>query len=591
MAYTDRNKKKKLAVLNDKVKVCLPTSVIAKLIQYSLSINDLITESNLVNLQKYIKSIDIERSYDSEKELPTIQMIKLLLKILYYNIEYTADDLDDLQTVIMANTKESEIPRETIKSHFNYMREHGSFDEKTILHYNKFIQNQLDLFAISKETGNIREILEAVEHPDPDTIETIIPVAKETFIKLNREFNMNTMDNETKLNSFNIADRSNAVKVIKQSLEAIYNPGNRISTGYQLLDRMIGGGLQGERVYLLLGVAKSFKSGTLLNIAMNVATLYCDYQLKDPDKIPAVLYLTMENSMIETFERIYEYLGLKFDFKYTTEKNKMGKTIKKYLISDKDVESILDTIAAETYDRTGIALRIEFRSHRTIDTGELDKFYENYLLNDGQELIFVVQDYVKRIRSQISYSSDRNRDEYGEIINEFGNFAKKRNIPVLTASQMNRNALKVIEDGKSKAKRDLGRKIGASQIGESSLMYENADYSIIINREEVEGETENDKTYFQSFKCVMARGVSGVEYFAQPYDTNPAHKNFKIATDTNLKEPLGVERIEEGPDRELTTVIENSVNALKPIGVGSRASLTQITGELEDQSLEFGDDD
>lgn len=578
MAYI--NKKKANKKVSTKNIIKLPISTVSNLIYYSLTIDDLVTENNLLNLKRFLDSIDIENSYDEEKELPTIQMIRLLYKILEGNIEYTVNSYEELKTFIKDSTQEDKIPRAIIEMVFNHVEECGGFDEKNIKYWNKFIETRLNQIAINEYVPVLKRIVEMCEHPDPEKDEKYTLDAKESLIELNKLFNVNTMNIEHSIDSFNIADRKTARQIIKQSLESIYNPGNRITTGYRMLDDMLGGGMQGGRCYMLLGVAKSFKSGCLLNIAMNVSTNYVDYQLKDPNKIPAVLYFTMENSMCETFERIYNYLGLNFNFEYEVITNKKGKKIKKYNITDEEVDEILDTIQKETYDQTGIALRIEFRTHMSVDTGELDKLYENYSLIDNQEIILVVQDYIKRIHSQRAYKSEQKRDELGEVVNEFCNFAKNKDIPVLTASQLNREALKIVESAKNELKKDIGRKIGASTIGESSLIYENADYTIITNRE------KDEDSYFQTFKLIMARGKSDIDYFAQPYDPDPCYKNFRIAVDINLPNPLGINRISNN-DSDDVKMIENSPKRLKHKSLRKPISYS----EASEEDLDVGDDE
>lgn len=581
MAYFD--KKKKTNKMN-KIRTKLSLSTITNLIYYSLTYDGNVSTSNLANLQRLVKSIDIENSYSEENDLPTIEHLRLLAEILDIIVDFELDSLDELKNYILDRNDETYIPKATVDSIFSNA-ENKQFDEKKVLYWNKFIETQLDNNCIYKDIPVLKSIVEAFEHPDPKTMNDIMPLAKETLINLNRNFNINKMSIENKYNSFNITDRYNAKAIIKKSLESIYNPGNRIPSGYKLFDKMIGGGFQGERVYTLLGSAKTFKSGTMLNIAMNVVTHYDEYLLKDPDKTPAVLYFTMENSMIETFERIYHYLGLSFNFNYTLKKTKTGKNVKVYDITDQDVDDILNTIEKETIEKTGIALRIEFRTHMSVDTGELDRLYENYALIDNQEIIFIVQDYIKRIHSQRSYKTEQKREELGEVINEFCNFAKERHIPILTASQLNREAQKMIESAKNNKKKDIGRKLGSSMVGESSLIYENSDYTISIYRE-VDQDTGD---LYQSFNLLMARGESYLDYFAQPYDKNPIYHNFKIATDYDSPEPLGVTRMSNLADPNDIAVVENSIKQIrqrKPIDL-KRVIEEEEEIDTSDRSSEF----
>lgn len=551
MSYIDKKSKKV-----DKGFLKLSISTITNLTFYTLSGDENITKSNLFNLQKLLNTIDTSR-YNEEKELPTIQRLKLL-KFLVDNVLIDDFDYEDLKQ-LAKDTLNKSVPSNIIEDVFNNA-ENKEFGREKIERWNNFVETQLNMFTINKYLPSLKKIIDMFENPDFETLDENVADSKETLQEINKIFNSNKNSTDSKMDSFNIADRKTARKIIKKSINAILNPGNKITTGYQLLDQMMGGGMQGSRCYLLLGVAKSFKSGTLLNIAMNVACYYDDYELKYKDKTPAVLYFTMENSMIETFERIYNYLGLSFDFAFDLVTTKSGKQKKKYKITDEDIDNILDTIERETIQKTGVALRIEFKTHMSVDTGILDKLYDDYLTLDNQEIICVVQDYIKRIHSQRTYKTEQKRDELGEVVNEFCNFAKSKNIPVLTASQLNREALRVVENAKSERKKDIARKLGGSQVGESSLVYENADYSIILNTETTES---GDK--FVTFKCIMARGASGVEYFAQPFDPDPKYHGFRIATDIDNKQPLGMLRLSDEPDIDDTIQIENSPGKLKSI--------------------------
>lgn len=582
MAYIDKKKKREKI---NKVRTKLSLSTIMNLIYYSLTYDGNVSVSNLANLQRLVSGIDIENSYNEEEDLPTIEHLRLLIEILDILVNYNVDSLDELKDYIKDGTDENYIPKATIESIFSNA-EDKQFSDKKVLYWNQFIENQLNNNCIYKDIPTLKAIVEAFEHPDPKTMNELMPLAKETLVNLNRSFNVNKMSVESKYNSFNITDRSSARAIIKKSLEAIYNPGNRIPSGYQLFDKMIGGGFQGERVYTLLGSAKTFKSGTMLNMALNVCTMYDEYDLNDPEKTPAVLYFTMENSMIETFERIYHYLGLNFSFPYEEKMTKTGKKIKKYIISDDDVDQILDTIEKETIEKTGIALRIEFRTHMSVDTGELDRLYENYALIDNQEIIFVVQDYIKRIHSQRSYKTEQKREELGEVINEFCNFAKERHIPVLTASQLNREAQKMIESAKTKKKKDIGKKLGGSMVGESSLIYENADYTISIYREV----DEDTGDLYQSFNLLMARGESYIDYFAQPYDKDPKYHKFRIATDYGYAKPLGVERMANLVDTNDAIAHENSNERMKKVAA-NRNNITRNLKNIDSEDLDLDDDD
>lgn len=560
MAYLDKRKKNNNGKKQNKIITKLSYSTIINLIYYAISPSEYISNTNLSNLLNLLDSIDVDKSYTDEKDLSIKQYFHLLHETVKLNLKEVVSDTYELMDFLEEETDEEYLPNSIIQAVLDDDAiENNKLSDKKIIYWNQYIQEKLDYISIYQDIPSLEEIVESFKYSDPEKTKRIIPQAKEVLINLNKKFNNNSMNYESTRNSFNILDRNNARSVIKNSLVNKFNPGNRIPTGYQMLDEMLGGGLSEERCYLLLGIPKGAKSGTVLNIVMNIATNYVDYQLKDPNKIPCILYFTMENSMNETFERIYNYLGIDFNFDYEIVKNKMGKEIKKYKISETEVDEILDVIMKATYDKTGIALRIEFKEHMSVDTGILDKFYDDYSLLDNQELIFVAQDYIKRIHSQRSYKTEQKRDELGEVINEFCNFAKSKKIPVLTISQLNRTALATVESAKESKKKDLARKLGGSQVGESNLIYENADYTIVTNKED----NEDDGRVYQTFKLIMARGKSNKDYFAQPYDPDPKYNNFRIATDIDLPEPLGIDRISSLEDANDIKEKENTNEAIK----------------------------
>ena len=55
---------------------------------------------------------------------------------------------------------------------------------------------------------------------------------------------------------------------------------------------------------------------------------------------------------------------------------------------------------------------------------------------EGKECVFLVQDYIKRIRSTVNHKELR--FELSIISDEFKTIAKDREIPILTAMQLNR---------------------------------------------------------------------------------------------------------------------------------------------------------
>ena len=72
----------------------------------------------------------------------------------------------------------------------------------------------------------------------------------------------------------------------------------------QGVNTLVGGGFECTRAYLFLGMAGIGKSMLLLNLALQMKKANKGYIPKDPTKIPTILFLTQENSVEETVDRI-----------------------------------------------------------------------------------------------------------------------------------------------------------------------------------------------------------------------------------------------------------------------------------------------
>ena len=246
--------------------------------------------------------------------------------------------------------------------------------------------------------------------------------------------------------------------------DQITSPSNRLIFGTQGLNALTGGGVQAQRVYTLLGLPGEGKSSTLLDMAIQIKRYNRNYQCKDPTKRPCVVVLIMENSIQETVERIFSMC--------------VGNSMSNY--SKDDILNILNTQGNLMVSNDDpIDLIIKFRPNLSEDTSYLYTFTED-LEDEGYEVICMIQDYIKRIRSVEGSFNGDTRMQLGAVINEFKVFATLKNIPVITASQLNRTATQNIDEARIKNKADLVRLIGRSNVGESNLIIENSDWIALI---------------------------------------------------------------------------------------------------------------
>ena len=295
--------------------------------------------------------------------------------------------------------------------------------------------------------------------------------------------------------------------VFEESLQDIYdritNPSSRLVTGMQGLNELLGGAFQSGRVYMLLGLTGGGKSLTLLNICYQLKKYNKNYKTKDPTKIPVIVYMTQENNVEESVQRLYEMAVDRGEMiNFTVEE------IKHLLVTE-----------GELYlsDESPIDIIIKYVPDRSVDTGYLYTLTED-LEDEGYEVIALVQDHVKRMRS--CYPSADIRLELGAIVNEFKVFAQLKDIPVITNSHLNRDAAKTVDEGSKNNKADLTRMLGRANIGESMLMLDNLDGAFLIGQEfDAEG-----RRYMAFSRIKLRYKASPRTYICQPYVSDTSIK-------------------------------------------------------------------
>ena len=309
----------------------------------------------------------------------------------------------------------------------------------------------------------------------------------------------------------------------------------KLVTGMQGFNQLIGGGFENTRVYLFLGLTGAGKSMTLLNIVRQIKQYNPNYKTKDPTKIPCVVILTMENTVTETIQRLFQIsTGEDFAKQDSPEEalNKLLTTGQLYL----STESPIDII-------------IKYEPNKSKDTGYLYTMADD-LEDEGYEIIALVLDHAKRIRSV-----ERNTDvrlELGDIINELKTFAMLRDIPVITNSHLNRDAARTIDESAGKSKSDLTRMLGKSNIGESMLMLDNVDFAAIVNPE-----YDKNGRKWMVFREIKTRVKIMREYICQPFDTE---NEIKLIEDFYAPLPVFRETMYDEPVMNNGSNLNNNSN-------------------------------
>lgn len=449
MKYSGRGRS--ISKTDTKVDINFDLNALNLMCSYILSENRNIRRSHLINMRNLFDILDISLYQNDIEKMKRVNFIKkgLEAKILqnlrdpyivlkYINGGIIDDDVIDINNFTSMSNDELNWINQTISEALKYA----------------FIYNDIDKMI---------DICTRFKAADYRSRGAIVQEFEMLIQEIQSKFRRSRVENVSEM-TFTLKDGI-MDEVVKDIHEQLSNPCNKLLTGMQGINEMLGGGFESTRVYMLLGATGIGKSVTLLNLAYQIKKYNKNYKPKDPSKIPVIVYMTMENTVRETVERLFNLtVGPNTDMtKYKPE----------------EVINLLRT-EGELYltDESPIDIIIKYVPDKSVDTGYLYTMTED-LEDEGYEVICLIQDHIKRIRS--CYPTTDIRLELGSIVNEFKVFASIKDIPVITNSHLNRDAAKTIEEGSRANKADLTRMLGRSNIGESMLMLDNLDCAFIIN--------------------------------------------------------------------------------------------------------------
>ena len=467
---------------NNKIPLTFDIRVLNLFCEFILSENKFIRKHHLMNLRKVIDIIDpsvyendiekVNRIRFIEKGLEAKLDRRLVKKdiVIEYIFSGLAVDIDFIDVNNISITEaEIEWINETITEALNYAFVYQHIDD---------FQDICTRFKATdyRYRGNI-----------VNEFENALDEAKNSFRK-------SKVDSLTDM-TFSLMD-GKFEQAVTDTYELVTAKNRRLITMMQGFNEMLNGGFENGRVYMLFGMTAVGKSITLLNLMFQMKRANTYYKGKNPNKRPCIVLLTMENSVVETITRLFEL---------SVQEGKM---------KDHSLEDVLYKLRTigqlSLTDESPIDIVIKYKANRSVDTSYLYNLCSD-LEDEGYEVIALVQDHVKRIRSIGKYADLR--IELGEVVNEFKNFAIEKDIPVISVSHLNREAARVIESGEQSGRRqDTTKLLGKSNVGESFLMLDNLDGGFIIN---LDYDEQGNK--YMVFSSTKVREDHSRSYIAQPF--------------------------------------------------------------------------
>ena len=423
--------------------------------RYVISTSSYLRITHLINLRKLIEGLD-QRTYENDPD--KIKRIRFLLAGLEARIDYKLNDIN-----LVMNHITSRIDFDVDFIDFSCYE----LNADEILWVHNMVSESLQYFFVYDATDKLLDLCTRIKSSDYQHRGILIQEFEHMVDVLKNQFRTSKTDDSLTDMTFSLRE-GRFEQTVTETHNLIRNPSRRLMTGMQGLNEMIGGGFESGRVYMLLGITGIGKSITILNLLYQLKLYNKHYKTKDPTKTPCIVLLTMENTVVETITRLFDLVV----------ENSQG-------MANYTIDEVLRKLREEGQlflnSDSPIDIVIKYKANKSVDTSYLYTLCDD-LEDDGYEVICLIQDHVKRIRS--IYNSSDLRLELGDIVNEFKVFAADRDIPVITNSHLNRDAARVIEEeGARTVKTDVTMKLGKQNAGESLLMMDNIDCAIIINKD------------------------------------------------------------------------------------------------------------
>lgn len=432
---------------NLKIDVKFDITELDLMCSYIISENRSIHRGNIINMRNLFLIINMDNYVNDQERLARFSFINKGIEArLIYNL--TTTDMIFSHICGGFGSTESNTFRQLNNSEVEWVSTTISETLKYSIIYND-VDDGLALLTKFKATDYINR-------------GQVVKEIEQWINNMQVKFRRSKADNAQDVTFSLIGD--NYTQSMLETYRQLSSPSNKLVFGTQALNALTGGGVEAGRVYTLLGLPGEGKSSTLIDMAIQIKRYNRNYICSDPTKRPCVVLLVMENSIKETVQRIFSMC--------------VGRDMLDF--TEDEIMDILKTQGnLSVSGNDPIDLIVKFRPNLSEDTSYLYTFCED-LEDEGYEVICFIQDYIKRIRSVDGSFGGDLRQQLGAIINEFKVFATLKNIPVITASQLNRVATSAIDEARIKNKADLVRLIGRSNVGESNLIIENSDWMCLI---------------------------------------------------------------------------------------------------------------
>lgn len=503
-------------VISQPLKLVFDITTLDKIICFIYKDSVLKTRKTLNNIYKLFLNID-KTMYEDSIDLSS--RIWIIITTLRLKFESKIDDFEYIKSALKDEDGCDEYISRIIDNISNLKITHEE---------SKFLIRKVDDCLEFGYTLTVKEIIkEIIDDIDDDNYKTYKSVSVDlygiatTLINIKRKSRSLGSDQTFSL------DTDTFEAVVEDAVQKLKDRNRILFTGIQRLNTLLAPGYQSKRLYTYLAFPGKGKSTVLLKSALDIRKYNKGLKTKDPDKRPGVLFLTLENDIAETIERMYN-MSVDSDDLRNYRPNQV-------------IKKMRDLGEFKLTDENNIDIIIKEYKNRELDTNDLYTIIDD-LSDDGVEVVCLIVDYMKRIRP--AEKADSEKAELKNITNELKELAKFYDIPVISAQQLNRSGASVVDAALQAKKEDVTRLVGRDAISTAWEIIENSDWVCVVNPE-VKADTDD---LYLIFKMLKRRYRSAEEnekmrrfdYFAHPFEKG---NEIRLIDDKDLDKVLSLESL------------------------------------------------
>lgn len=484
-----------------------------KLIGYVFKKSNTITNGNLRNIQKLLECCDFK---DYQNRPVVMRRVYFILRAIDARLKQHFTDEDIIIDYCSPDTDDPVITE--IKEN---IARYKSLNYAEINHITKFIEDRLVHGVFINKTLHMKQIIETIEAGEFETYEESNLMVKKwirDYLAEERSIKTSYMQGTLDFNDKNILEKT------KEIIGRLGDMSSIIVTGIQMLNEMLSPGFRPGKLYMFLGLTGGFKSAMLLKIILDTVRYNAKtYKPKTEGAKAYVVYVTMENTIDESFARVWNMVIEDSDVEKSTPEDIVARLKKAKIVANEDM-----------------GVMFVYRPVTSITTADLRDIIDE-IQASGKEIALLSFDYIKRILPEKKSYSEK--EELKNITIELRQIAIDYGFPLVSAHQFNRNQLAVINQKMRDGETDLAKFMGGENVGSAYEVQENADMTIALN---LERKKDTGILYLTFYRLKERyRPSTKLIYFNQPFTKD---NEFMLVDDIFMSRPVGIKTL--GVDME-----------------------------------------